>query len=118
VNTHMYGQLGWTNKHLLANIAFMLLRSLSLRSFPNSHLFFSYLFVHLIIIIIRGILKHNTRSSSSSRNSRASRSSLSLATTTVLAFSARFGCGFFCRTICVSLVFLVRLSLVASVRCA
>ena len=53
VNTHVSGQLGWSCKHLLANIAFMLLRSLSLHSFSRSHLFFSYLFVHLIIIIIR-----------------------------------------------------------------
>ena len=48
VNTHVSGQLGWILKHLLANIA--LVPSLSLRSFSNSHLFFSYLFVHLIPI--------------------------------------------------------------------
>ena len=72
-------------------------RSLSLRSFPNSHLFFSYLFVHLIIIIIIIIRYSQTQHSFFFffSKSRASRSSLSLATTTVLAFSARFGCGFF-----------------------
>ena len=33
VRTHVYGQLGWISKHLLANIALVLLRSLSLFCF-------------------------------------------------------------------------------------
>jgi hypothetical protein len=40
VSTHVSGQVGWISKHLLANIA--LLPSLSLRSFPNSYLFFVF----------------------------------------------------------------------------
>jgi hypothetical protein len=36
------GQVGWISKHLLANIA--LVPSLSLRSFPNSYLFFFFFF--------------------------------------------------------------------------
>ena len=49
VRTHVGLQTGWISKHLLANTA-LVLPSLSLRSFSNSHLFFSYLFVHLILI--------------------------------------------------------------------
>ena len=95
VRTHVYGQFGWTSKHLLAHIA-LVLRSLSLRSFPKSSFFFSYLFVHFIIFIIfffiiivisssssstttktsssssGGICKHNTGSSSSSSSSSSS----------------------------------------------
>ena len=40
VSTHMYSQCRWTLKRLLANIA--LVPSLSLRSFPNSYLFFVF----------------------------------------------------------------------------
>ena len=52
-----------------------------------------------------GILKHNTRCSS--RFNRSSLSSLSLATTTVFAFSARFGCGFFLRPVLLPLLMLL-----------
>ena len=49
VSTHVYSQFRCAHKHLLTNTA-LVLPSLSLRSFSNSHLFFSYLFVHLILI--------------------------------------------------------------------
>ena len=44
VRTHVYGQLGWISKHLLANIALVLLGFLSLHSFSRRRRhFFSYL---------------------------------------------------------------------------
>ena len=49
VNTHMSRQLGWCYKHLLANIALVLLPSLSLPSLRRRRLFFSYLISLLII---------------------------------------------------------------------
>jgi len=47
VSTHVSGQVGWILKHLLAKIA--LVPSLSLRSFPNSYLFF-FFFLYLMMI--------------------------------------------------------------------
>ena len=51
VNTHVYGQEGWSVKHLLANAA-LVLRSLSLRSFPKISFFFLYLFVLLLLLLL------------------------------------------------------------------
>jgi hypothetical protein len=53
VNAHVYGQLGWISKHLLANIALVLLRSLSLPSSLRRSLFFS----HLLILLLNDFIK-------------------------------------------------------------
>ena len=42
VSTHASGQTGWISKHLVAHVA--LVPYLSLRSFPNSYLFFSFFY--------------------------------------------------------------------------
>jgi hypothetical protein len=46
----VYGQLGWTSKHLLANIALVLLRPLSLLSLTRAR-FFSHLLVLLVFLL-------------------------------------------------------------------
>ena len=95
VNTHVSFQITRLTKSFLAHIALVLLRSLSLRSFLNkSRFFFLYLkMIRLEIIILVRILKHNTGGCSSPSFSLSSLSPLTFKT--VLAFTARCGCGFF-----------------------
>jgi hypothetical protein len=56
VNTHVSGQIGWRCKHLLAHIA-LVLRPLSLRSFPNNTTI-SFFFSYQILLDIRNLQTH------------------------------------------------------------
>ena len=96
VNTHVSFQTTRCSKTLLANIA-LVLPSLPLRSFLNkSRFFFSHLLTRLEIIVLVGILKHKTKGSSFLFFLSPPFTTLK----TVLAFTARLGCGFFLRPIC------------------